>query len=263
MTNKAMITYEQPLNELIRICLRLEYLFGLIKQGCDTTDSRQTIRAMLDILSITERPDLRTKLVKTLSSHAEHLSLLEKNPNIDKEKLSSMITELDTLIDILHSQPGRIGQELRENEFLNSIRQRLSMPAGECPFNLPAYQAWLQKPILEKELQIKSWLKAYQHLQAANALILMLTRSSAHSETVMIQDGFYQQSLDSNHVGQLMRLVIPFEAQNPVYPEISVGPQRFSIRLQRLDSESASLNHCKEAITCQIKLCYGPVLAKA
>ena len=57
-----MIIYEQPLNELIRICLRLEYLFGLIKQGRKNTDNRQTIRAMLDILSITERPDLRTKL---------------------------------------------------------------------------------------------------------------------------------------------------------------------------------------------------------
>ena len=146
-------------------------------------------------------------MVKTLSSHAEHLSLLEKNPHIDKEKLTATITELDLLVDILHSQPGRIGQELRENEFLNSIRQRLSMPAGECPFNLPAYQAWLQKPALEQELHIESWLRVYQHLQSANSLILMLTRSSEHSENVIIQDGFYQRSLDSNHVGQLMRLV--------------------------------------------------------
>lgn len=260
---KAMIIYEQPLNELIRICLRLEHLFKQIDQSRTQGDQRQTLRAMLDILSITERADLRAKLVKNLSSHAEHLSFLEKNPNIDHQKLSRIIAELDALIDVLHSQPGRIGQDLRDNEFLNSIRQRLSMPAGECPFNLPAYHGWLTKTPANQSIQIEGWLESYQHLKAANQLILMLTRESAHSKTIMIQDGFYQQSLDSNQVGQLMRIILPFEEQSPIYPEISVGPQRFSIRLQRLDPSSSSLQHCKDAVTCEIKLCYGPILAKA
>ena len=258
--------YEQPLNELIRICLRLEHLFLLLDHSIqmpDRIDDRHAMRAMLDVLSITERPDLRAKLVKTLASHAEHLALLEKRPGIDHHKLSSIIGQLDALVDILHSQPGRIGQELRENEFLNAIRQRLGMPAGECPFNLPAYQAWLSKSTTLKKQQLKAWTESYTHLKSANELILMLTRESAQTETIMIQDGFYQKSLDSNHAGQLMRLAIPFDETSPIYPEISVGPQRFSIRLQRLDEATQSLNHCKEAVTCELKLCLGPVLAKA
>ena len=56
-----------------------------------------------------------------------------------------MLWQIDQASSRLFQTSGKIGQELRENEWLMSIKQRTSIPGGVCEFDLPSYHYWLQQ----------------------------------------------------------------------------------------------------------------------
>jgi cell division protein ZapD len=81
------IIYEQPLNELIRVCLRLEQLFFQIDHHIkDATESgtRNVVAAIINVLHLLDRPDLKAKLAKELGHHLSNLMRLEHTPQIDQ-----------------------------------------------------------------------------------------------------------------------------------------------------------------------------------
>src|SRR5437868_6808724 len=105
------IIYEQPLVEHLRICLRLEQLFKqaqyYVTRDADF-DSKEALFAMLEIVNIVERPDLRSKLVKALEQQAFQLAKFEQAPDVDNKKLKDFINEVDRLTDYLHAAPGKL-----------------------------------------------------------------------------------------------------------------------------------------------------------
>jgi cell division protein ZapD len=255
--NQASIIYEQPLNELIRLCLRLEHLFQLIDYHHNqpfVENSRSAMTALLEVLNVIERPDLKTKLVKTLTHHADNLAQLEKIGHVDQHKLANCLAELDNLIDILHSLPGRIGQALKENDFLSTVRARLSIPAGDSNFNLLGYQRWLAHPAERRIQDLKHWMQSYDQLKAATDFLLKLTRQNANPIQITIEDGFLQHNLDANISWQLVRIAMPLHPE--IYPEISVGRHRLSIRTHTLNANGRPVQN-KTPTTCLLTLCAG------
>lgn len=225
------ITYEQPLNEHIRVCLRLEHLFQQILLNLENSTewgSRTTIIALLETLNVIDRPDLKTKLTKALTQHAATLTQLEILPQVDNTKLRHILSELDRLIDQLYTTHGKIGQNLRNNEFLNSIRQHLYNPGGAVNFSNPAFQLWLQKPAVIRVSDLKVWLSEFDQLRDVIELLLRLTRQSSLPLEKYADNGFYQQALDPNTSCEMVRVSIPISAN--LYPEISVGRHRLSVR---------------------------------
>ena len=62
----SYIYYEQPLNELVRTCLRLEYLSSLLDYYLETSkagSAHAALATLLDILQILDRPDIKTKFI--------------------------------------------------------------------------------------------------------------------------------------------------------------------------------------------------------
>src|SRR5690348_5840268 len=99
MTNNVII-YEQPLNELIRVCLRLEQLFQHIDHLIVDTSpigTRNLTVTIINLLNLLDRPDLKAKLAKELSLHLNQLARLENTPGIDQQKLSQLLRQLDEL----------------------------------------------------------------------------------------------------------------------------------------------------------------------
>lgn len=226
-----LITYEQPLNEHIRVCLRLEHLFNQILNNIETPTewgSRATLTALLETLNVIDRPDLKTKLTKALTQHAATLTQLEVLPQVDSTKLKQVLNELDRLIDKLYATQGKIGQNLRNNEFLNSIRRHLYNPGGVVNFSNPGLQLWLHKAPEDRIEDLKSWLKEFDQLIDVVILILRLTRESNTANEKLADNGFYQQALDPNTSCEMIRVSVPIEAN--LFPEISVGQRRLSIR---------------------------------
>lgn len=231
MMSVPNVTYEQPLNERVRTFLRLEFLFKEFFariEGRTQWDSRNALASLLDILNIFNRTDLKTEVMKELERQMSTLAALEHAPGVDHLRLSKLLGEFDTLVDRMHAIQGQIGQELRQNEFLNSIKQRISIPGGTCDFDLPGYHFWLQRPEENRIADLHRWIKAFEPIHLSILLLLRLVRESAHSSQETAHEGFFQKMLDPNSPCQLVRVTVPAEA--PYFAEVSGGRHRFTLR---------------------------------
>jgi cell division protein ZapD len=230
MTNST-ITYEQPLNELIRVLLRLEYLFNQLDHQIDDDSilgSRNTVSSIINLLHLLDRPDLKAKLAKELGHHASNLMRLENTPQIDQDKLQQLLQQLDELIRCFIDSNGKIAQNLREVELLNSLRLHLSTAGGGCSFDIPIFHFWLQQPKDYRQQIFKNWLTEFESVRTAANLILQLIREGSKSQQKTADHGFYQELLDPQLNLRLLRVTIPHGIS--AYPEISVGRHFLSIR---------------------------------
>ena len=228
------VCYEQPLNERIRTFLRLESLFVRIEEclaGSSQWDSRHAMSSLIDILTIFSRSDLKSEILKEIERHTSNLTVLESNPRVDQAILKDILYQLDILNDRMHGIDGQIAQSLRQNEFLNSIRQRSSVPGGSCDFDLPAYHHWLEQPVEERHTMLKSWYDEFSSSAQSIRLVLQLLRDSAPPRPVEAEAGFFQSALDTSIPYQLIRVVLPAEAA--YFAEISAGKHRYTIRFMQ------------------------------
>lgn len=249
------ILYEQPVNELIRVCLRLENLLHIGQEtlrGTTLWDTRATINIINDILNILDRPDLRTKLTKEFVRYMANLSRLENLDHIDQSKLSTTIIDVENVLDSLHATNGKFAQELREIEFLNSLRQHLSNPGGACSFEVPAYQYWLQQPIYERNALLTEWFNHFESISVAVNLMLRLIRQSSGSQMLTAHQGFYQANLDPSQPVQLVRVSIPTTIN--AFPEISVGRHGVSLRFYTPSIKDRPIQ-CTQDIVFKLSSC--------
>jgi cell division protein ZapD len=231
MTIPEQIIYEHPLNERIRTILRLEHLFRLAihyMKGQSNWDSRIFVANLIDILDIFSRGDLKNELLKELERSATTLNNLVANPQVDSSRLTTILKAMEHLIENLHGMKNQPGHELREDEFLNAVRQRSTIPGGTCDFDLPAYHRWLEQPWSQREADQKRWFSQLDPIRQAIELLLKMIRNSADPIMASSENGGYQQSLDSNQTFQLLRVSLP--ANSLYFAEISGSRHRFNIR---------------------------------
>ncbi len=230
MTENTII-FEQPLNELIRVCLRLEQLFFQIDHYIKDTSllgTRNVVSAIIHILHLLDRPDLKAKLAKELGHHLSNLMRLENTPQIDQEKLRELLRQIDDLIRCFIDSNGKLGQNLREVEMLNALRLHLSSPGGGCSFDSPNYHFWLHQSIPERQLTINNWLAEFHNIRTTVDVLLQLIREGTKVQQKMADNGFYQELLDPQLNLRLIRVIIPKEIS--AHPEISVGRHFLSVR---------------------------------
>lgn len=228
------IIYEQPVNEHIRVCLRLELLFQQAKyrlQAGSIWDSRAAITTLIDILNLLDRPDLKTKLTKELCRYLSVLSRLERTTEVDHQKLSTLLIELENVIDSLQATQGKIGQDLRDSDFLSIIRQHHANPGGISEFDSPAYSLWLKQSIQQHHQDLENWFKAFDTIQTAVQIVLKIVRNSASPENQIAKAGFYQSVTQT--ACQLIRVSLPHNSK--LFPEISVGRHGICIRFFQLE----------------------------
>lgn len=225
------IIYEQPLNELIRVCLRLEQLFIQVDHQMKETsllNTRNTVTLIINLLQLLDRPDLKAKLAKELSHQMTLLMRLKDSPQIDQVILLTTLQQLDDLSRCFIDSSKKIGQNLREIELLNNLRLHLASPGGGCSFDIPIYHYWLQQPANIRQATLLSWLTEFETIRLASSLILKLIREGAKYLQKTAEHGFYQELLDPQINLRLIRVAIPLST--PAYPEISIGRHFLSVR---------------------------------
>jgi cell division protein ZapD len=223
--------YELPLNERIRTILRLEFLFHQARysmRGYSVWDSRTTITHILAILNIMSRIDLRSEVIKELERLTAALLAISSRPGVDSAILDETLEKLENYTQNLKPLKNNVHDDLSNNELLKLIRQRDSIPGGSCDFDIPIYHFWLkQKP--EQRIHIlESWLGQLDNYRLSIDMILNLLRESAINSPIIAEQGFYQQTLDTGIPFQLVRVLLPEDAQ--YYAEMSGGKHRFSVR---------------------------------
>ncbi|MGD9152508.1 MAG: cell division protein ZapD [Gammaproteobacteria bacterium] len=227
------ITYEQPLNELVRVSLRLEHILQQLNalttsQPTSIQITRSIIRLMIDAINILDRPDFKTKLSKEFDRHITVLHRLHTDPKVNQATLNTTLTQLKQYKNHLITTQGKIAQNLRANEFLTTIRQSLLSPGGDGCIDNPGYFYWLNHPAESHQIQIDAWLAELAEIRQAINLLLNIIRNSSKAHDRIAKQGFYHETLDPQLPYQLIRVTLPKEVI--FYPEISAGRHRMTIR---------------------------------
>jgi len=250
------ICYEYPLNEKIRILLRLEFLFQQVTQNAaeySPWDSRLALQGLFDIFGLIGRNEFKGELLKELDRYATSLYRLGQTPGVDTEKLNSILQEIGQAITEIHNLDNATLETVRQNDFLGAVRQRNSIPGGTCPFDVPALHFWLRRSGTVRAHHIMAWLQPFQPLQNAVSLLLRLVRDSALPHWEVAAQGFYQKALDSTAPNQLVQIILPSEAS--VFPIISGSKHRFSLRFMEQPDPHQRPRQAVEAIHFQLVCC--------
>lgn len=224
------IIYEQPLNEIVRTCLRLEHVFQCAEHFTQQTDIwgyRAAIRSITEAMAILDRPDFKGKVKQELMRFKTSLQNLQDHHHVNSDRLQKFIEQIKQYIDYLDRVPGKLGDELRDNEFLTNIRHNLQKAGGSCNFDMPNYHYWLVSPNVSRTDEITSWFSQLDEIKNLIYLILESIRNSNTFEIVEANSGSYQRTLETNQPYQMLRVAI--DVKTEVFPEMSVGRQRFSI----------------------------------
>ena len=223
--------YEQPLNERVRILLRLEALIHRLdyfKVLDNDLASYQALLTILEITSLVERGDVKQEMIKELERQHKVLNVLASHQNVDKSRLELTLSRLKNTLNKMHHMDGKLGEHLKVIDFLITIKQRASIPGGSCDFDLPQLRYWLNLDYEKRLEDITRWSDPYYQVYESIALILSIIRDSAHKETINAQNGFFQEALDTTIPNQLIR--IELDKDSNIFPEISAGKHRYTIR---------------------------------
>jgi cell division protein ZapD len=234
----ASVLYEYPFNESIRTMLRLEHLFGrldtLVARD-DAVDHHFAIATLFEVMDVASRADLKSDLLKELERHKTQLEGYRGNPQISEAALDEVVGRLEQAFVGLNQLPGKAGHALTTNEWLMSIRSRISIPGGTCEFDLPAYYAWQQHPPEARRADLARWVGTVRPLAHAIGVLLGLLRDSGVPQRVAAVGGHYQQSLPQGRSYHLLRLQLAEGAD--WVPEITGHRLMVSVRFMRGDAE--------------------------
>ena len=170
-----MITYEYPLVERIRTMLRLEDLFERARFYLERTEAPEHHAALLtlfEILDVTGRADLKSDLLQELERQKQVMYSFRSSPEIDQQVLASVVRDIEQTHAGLYNMVGKIGQHLRDNEWLMAIKQRTGIPGGACEFDLPSYHFWLHRESDVRLADLKGWVAPMLPIRDGAGLVL-------------------------------------------------------------------------------------------
>lgn len=240
----------------MRALLRLEFLYAKANHHRDTGaeyDTRAALDVMFEINEVAGRAELRGELVKELERYATNLSAMRDHPGVDASLLDGVLGNLHELASKLSAMSGGSTSFIKEHELLSSLRQRSSIPGGACAFDLPALHRWLQQPWPTRRKQVDAWYERFEPVRQATDTLLQLTRQSAASTQEKAEDGFFQAELDPNRPFQLVQVTLPLSV--PVFPEISGGRHRFTIRFMEQQDLGDRPSQVHRDIEFQLRRC--------
>ncbi len=233
-----MVLYEYPFNESIRTMLRLEHLFdrlGQLMRRDAPVDHHFALATVFEIMDVASRADLKSDLLKELERHRSLLQGYRGNPQISEAALDEVIGRIDHAFTGLNQLAGKAGQALTGNDWLMSIRSRISIPGGTCEFDLPGYYAWQQHPAEQRRADLGRWTASLMPLAEALHVLLGLLRDSGAPQRVVAMGGQFQQSLPVGRTYHLMRVRLGDGVH--LVPEISGHRLMAMVRLMQPDTD--------------------------
>jgi len=225
-----VIDYEFPLNEKVRTMLRLEDLFArmahytVLNHGMD---HHAALITLFEILEVASRADLKSELLQELERQKRALSALHNNPAISEDALDAILAEIDGDSANLLAMTGKMGQHLRENEWLMGIKQRAVMPGGTCEFDLPSYHYWQEQDAGSRRENLQAWLAPLLPLHTGLKIVLRLLRESGKVFHFTAHQGIFQQ-MQGGRIAQMLR--VSLSSDLACIPEVGANKYAINIR---------------------------------
>jgi cell division protein ZapD len=232
-----VIVYEYPLNERVRTLLRLEDLFERIRfflARQDPLEHHVALLTLFEILEVASRADLKSDLLQELERQKHVLSSFRSNPDIAENVLDQVLGDIERSSQAMFAMTGKIGQYLRENEWLMSIKQRTGIPGGACEFDLPSYHYWLHRDSGERLADLLAWINPLYPIRDGSAIVLRLLREGGKPAKHTAHQGAFSQMLGGK-VAQMVRVRLPRSSQ--CIPETSANKYALNIRFTMFGTE--------------------------
>lgn len=223
-----MTIFEFPLNERIRTWLRLEELFGKVLffiQGQDARMHHAGLLAIFEIVDVTARSELKNELIQELERQKAGLEALRRNPAVNIKRLDEVLRAIDEALAGLLAMVGKMGQHVRDNEWLGSIKGRAGIPGGTCSFDLPVYNYWLNQPAENRKEDLSAWLMPMLPIRHGVEVVLRILRDGGHVSRHTAVQGLFQLML-AGRSAHLLRIAV----ETSCAPEVSANKYAVNVR---------------------------------
>ncbi len=220
--------YELPLNERLRTFMRVEFISKRLKYFLELEDSwaiRSVIDSLLEIYSILSRTDVRREVITDLDRYIYEMRKYRDSPLADEDRARELRQDLESLKVMIENSGSDYLEPLRDNEFLNSLLHRQTLPGGKAEFDMPKYKFWLDSGRTKSD--IDQWVGVIKPVCSSIDKLLWMIRESTEAISTVAVGGFYNHQISSNRKISLVRI---FLDENTIYPEISGGKHLISIR---------------------------------
>ncbi len=235
-----MISYDFPLNERVRTLLRLEGLYARMAwfiEQASATDHQAALDTLFEILEVASRADLKSDLLQDLERQKRLLSALRDNPGISEAALDAVLDEIENACSGVFAISGKVGQHLRDNEWLMGIKQRACIPGGTCEFDLPSYHHWLHQDATLRRQYLNACLAPMLPIRDGLAIVLKLLREGGKTYHFTAQHGSFQQ-MQGGREAQMLR--VSLDSVLPCVPEVSANKYVLNIRFIAADYAARS-----------------------
>jgi len=249
-----VITYEHPFNERIRTLLRLEDLFDKVAyflRAEGAAEHHVALVTLFEILEVASRADLKLDLIQELERQRQTLLAFRNNPEISEEALAGALYEIESASTSLLGMTGKIGQYLRENDWLMGIKSRAAIPGGVCEFDVPSYHYWLHRGLEARRVAINGWLKPLLPIRDGLAIVLRLLRASGRPDHQLARNGLFQLMLGGTPA-QMVRVTLP-DGEVAV-PETSANKYALNIRFINPENEGKP-RPCERDVAFELTFC--------
>lgn len=250
---KESLVFEQPLSERVRTLMRLEFLFQ--QRRHHTLDSspwslRASLASLLDVIALTARSDLKSEIIKEIQDQQTALTRIPGLlVGLDTPTAQQLLHEALRGVQKLSSHFA--GSVLRSHEFLDAVAKRSAIPGGAAPFDLPAVHRWLAEPPLRVREDLSRWFAHFSPYEVAVETCLKVLRHSGRPQDLIAPGGIHLHMPQSAH--QLLRVTV--SADGSLYPEISAGRHRYSLRFMRQQDVDARAQQCTADVAFRLQCC--------
>ncbi|MBR6026023.1 MAG: cell division protein ZapD [Neisseriaceae bacterium] len=222
------IIFEYPIEERIRNYIRLESLFERFYRTSELEDHYSHHLALLtlfEIMDCASRSEIKLDILKELER--------QKQLYIDRlDKLIPILSCIDDLQKIQH----KLGHHIRENNWLMSIKQRVVIPGGTSPLDLPSYYVWCKLSANERREYLKNWIATLVPTGNAISLLMKILRDNCISiDCKAINGNYSRDGLEKN----IHLLRIETDLSHNMLPEVSANKHVLHIRFVDIDFYNA------------------------
>lgn len=252
------VIYEQPLNERLRMLLRIEFLLRRAHANLPVPSAwaaRTALDSLIQLQELLTRFDARQDLHKMLERHQHHLEKIRSSPQADTNRVDTVLGEIRESSQALHGDANTSGMHLRRIELINGLRQSAMVPGGAGGFEHPYLHYWLHREAVMRENDLNDWISGFATLEKAVNLVLWLTRAAGSSKRLTAEKGFHNQHLDRRADYQMVRVAVSRSAT--VFANISGNPHRITLRFMRPDPNLERASQTEDDIEFKLTLCPG------
>ena len=223
--------YEHPLNERIRLFLRLEWLFlhnRDLSQVAGAGACHARIGHLLDLGTLLQRGDIRKEVLREFERVQLTWNQLRTLPHLDPERLDHLLAEFSEKTRALLDPKERLGEGLKNCELLNLVKSKSVLPGGATDFDVPAYGRFIQIDPAARQAALDAWYGELAPIETAVLFYLKLLRESATFTERTSPNGGFEEDLTPLAAMSLIRIAL--EPDCDCFPEVSANRHRLFIR---------------------------------